>query len=176
MCHPIVDEARVRGGILPSTLATSASSTPGGGGMLLHWKKEKMLESKAEEEAEKEQQQYGRRRYYTASAEGTPSVRTAAVAEVAAPTSLMIPGVPVVADEQPLKRKRCASECHPPVSVAPEFSPTVVVESNNPPPIGKGPQSCLFLNVHVVVQQLLSSNERLRDGQKNGRLGGWLAG
>nr|CDS32329.1 Zinc finger FLYWCH type [Hymenolepis microstoma] len=133
--HEAAAVAGVRGALFPA-------STGGGGGMLLHWKKEKMLESKAEEEkAEKEQlqqqQNFGRRRYYTASPSST--ARAGTVVAAPASTSLMatLPGCDVVATDEKdterptLKRKRCASDCHPPPVSAPHFCPSSTSPINN---------------------------------------------
>ncbi|VDO11409.1 unnamed protein product [Rodentolepis nana] len=129
----------VRGGAL-----FPASAGGGGGGMLLHWKKEKMLESKAEEEkAEMEQlqqqQSFGRRRYYTASPSSTTRAGTVVAAPASTSTSLMAtsPSCDAVVTEEgnterpTLKRKRCASDCHPPPVSVPYSCPSSTSPANN---------------------------------------------
>ncbi|VDM21108.1 unnamed protein product [Hydatigera taeniaeformis] len=94
---------------LPSNPSTPTSTvTSGGVGMLLHWKKEKMLESKAEEEMN----QHRRRRYFTGSSVVAPSSNASADASTTT-TLVGVDDMDAVFTTLPVKRKRCASACHP---------------------------------------------------------------
>ncbi|KAL5108370.1 hypothetical protein TcWFU_000621 [Taenia crassiceps] len=96
-------------GLPPTTSTPTPTVTGGGVGMLLHWKKEKMLESKAEEEMK----QHRRRRHFTGSPAIVAPPSDALTGASTAANFVAVDDVDAAFTALPVKRKRCASACHP---------------------------------------------------------------
>ncbi|EUB57726.1 hypothetical protein EGR_07386 [Echinococcus granulosus] len=99
-------------GVPPTVLTSTSAVNSGGVGMLLHWKKEKMLESKAEEEMK----QHRRRRHFTGSSAVVAPPSDVSTGASTAATVVAMADVNTAFTTPPLKRKRCASACHPLIS------------------------------------------------------------